>query len=60
MNIISQQRDGIYGNFLKNVLLIRIKRGALPKQTLVGYLDIVRAEMNQFDRFEGSIRLRFS
>ena len=59
LNICSWQLPGIDEYLLTIVLLILIKLHALPKRTSFSYLDLVRAEMKQFERFHKSIRLRF-
>jgi hypothetical protein len=59
LNILRRKLDGVRGNFLKNVLLMKIKTERFSDNSHCICRNLVRAEMKQFDSFRTSIRLRF-
>ncbi|UUZ57067.1 hypothetical protein LP419_20585 [Massilia sp. H-1] len=59
LNIISKQENRCFTEFLKNVLLMRIKICPFFDLFTCFFRILVRAEMKQFDSFRTSIRLRF-
>lgn len=59
LNILRRKPDGMASNFLKNVLLMKIKMQRFSDYSACICRNLVRAEMKQFDSFRTSIRLRF-
>jgi hypothetical protein len=59
MNIFDEQLNCCFADFLKNVLLMKIKICPFFDHFPCVFRILVRAEMKQFDSFSTSIRLRF-